>query len=140
MAKPDAFDAVPPATRPIVEAARRAVRAVAPRKAEEVACQSQRPRSPSMMWKLVRYTLEGETVVTIGTFTRHSSIFFARGTELDDERGLLEGEGKVLRYITLRTPSDAVASGVKELVRRAFALEALPRRAPAPRRKAAKKR
>lgn len=140
MAKLDPFDAVPPATRPIVEAARRVVRAVAPRDAEEIACQGQCPRSPSMMWKLVRYAVGGETVVTIGTFTKHSSIFFARGAELDDERGVLEGEGKVLRYITLRTPADADGSGVKALVRRAFALEARPRRVAKARRKAAKKR
>jgi hypothetical protein len=79
------------------------------------------------MWKLVRYVVDGETVVTIGTFTRHSSIFFARGTELEDEDGVLEGGGKVLRYITLRTPADAKRREVKDLIRKAFALVATRR-------------
>src|SRR5579872_4823590 len=100
------FDGVPSAVRPLVEAARRSVRAVAP-EAHEVACQSPRPRSPSMMWKLVRYVVDSNVVVTIGTYTKHSSMFFARGAELDDPRGVLEGTGKKLRYITLRSPSDA---------------------------------
>lgn len=74
-----------------------------------------------MMWKLVRYVVGGKAVVTIGTFTKHASIFFARGSELAD-RGLLEGGGRRLRYITLRTPADARRAEVKAIVRRAFAL------------------
>jgi hypothetical protein len=57
----------------------------------------------------------------------HSSIFFARGTELEDEGGVLEGGGKVLRYITLRTPADAKRREVKDFVRKAFALVPKPR-------------
>jgi hypothetical protein len=75
-----------------------------------------------MMWKLVRYVVHGQVVVTLGTFTKHSSMFFARGSELDDGRGLLEGTGKNLRYITLRAPADAKQAAVKEVLRRAFAL------------------
>jgi hypothetical protein len=75
-----------------------------------------------MMWKLVRYVVGGKVVVTIGTFTKHASIFFAHGSELADARGLLEGGGKSLRYITLRTPADAKRADVKAIVRRAFAL------------------
>lgn len=110
-----------PAVGPIVEAARRTVRAVAPH-AEEVACRGEKPRSPSMMWKLARYLVDGEMVVTIGTFTKHSSLFFARGAELDDGAGLLEGAGKKLRYITLRTPADARRAAVVKILREAFAL------------------
>jgi hypothetical protein len=112
---------VPAAVSPIVEAARRAVRSVR-RGAEEVACQSQKPRSPRMMWKLVRYVVDGEVVVTIGTFTKHVSMFFARGNEIRDESGVLEGTGKKLRYITLRTPADAKRGSVKAALERAFAL------------------
>jgi len=114
---------IPPGVRPIVEAASKAVRATAPG-AEEVPCQSQKPRSPSMMWKLVRYAVDGEVVVTLGTFTKHASMFFARGSEIEDEQGLLDGTGKSLRYITLRTPNDAKGAAVKEILRKAFALVA----------------
>ena len=114
---------IPSGVRPIVEAARKVVRVVAP-DAEEVPCQTRRPRSPSMMWKLVRYVVSGEVVVTIGTFTKHASMFFARGSELEDPQGVLEGTGKSLRYITLRAPSDAKGAAVKEILRKAFALTA----------------
>ena len=50
-----------------------------------------------MMWKLVRYLVDGGVVVTVGTYTRHASMFFARGTELEGAPDLLEGTGKKLR-------------------------------------------
>jgi len=112
---------IPPRVRLIVQAARRTVKAVAP-KADEISYQSQPPRSSSYMWKLVRYAVEGENVVGIGTFPRHSTLFFYRGRELDDGSGLLEGSGKDSRFITLRTPADAERTAVKRMVRKAFKL------------------
>ena len=123
VASSDPLANVPAGVRPILEAARRTVRKVA-RGAEEIPCQSQKPRSPSMMWKLVRYAVDGEVVVTLGTFTRHASMFFAHGSELEDAQGLLQGTGKALRYITLRTPDDAQGAAVEEIVRAAFARKA----------------
>ena len=116
---------IPHAVRPIVDAAHKAVRAVAP-KAEEITCQSRKPRSPSMMWKLARYAVHGEVVVTLGTFTKHAAMFFARGSEIEDEQCLLEGTGKSLRYITLRAPSDAKRPAVKAILRKAFAIASRP--------------
>jgi hypothetical protein len=119
---------VPVDTKRIVERARKTLRALAPQ-AEELACQSRKPRSPSMMWKLFRYVAHGEVVVTIGTFTRHASMFFARGRELGDPQGILQGTGKDLRYITLREPKNASDAAVAEIVREAFALvDRSPRR------------
>jgi hypothetical protein len=74
------------------------------------------------MWKLVRYAVDGENVVGIGTFPRHSALFFYRGRELDDGSGLLEGSGKDSRFITLRVPADAERPAVKQLLRKAFKL------------------
>ena len=74
------------------------------------------------MWKLVRYVVDGEVVATIGTFTKHASVFFAHGSELRDADGLLQGTGKNLRYITLRSPADAKRAAVKAALRKAFAL------------------
>lgn len=117
------LEKIPSGVRPIVEAASKTVRAVAP-DAEEIPCQAKKPRAPSMMWKLTRYAVDGEVVVTLGTFTKHASMFFARGSEIEDEQGLLEGTGKSLRYVTLRTPSDAKGAALKEILREAFALVA----------------
>jgi hypothetical protein len=112
---------IPSAVRPIVQAARRTVRTVAP-KADEISYQSRPPRSSTYMWKLVRYAVDGENVVGIGTFPRHSTLFFYRGRELDDGSGLLEGSGKDSRFITLRVPADAERPAVKQLLRKAFKL------------------
>jgi hypothetical protein len=46
------------------------------------------------MWKLVHYRLAGAYVVGIGTFPKHSSLFFYRGRELRDSCGLLRGGGR----------------------------------------------
>ena len=97
------------------------VRAIAP-KAEEIAYRGVPPRSPTYMWKLVRYAVDGANVVGIGTFPKHSTLFFYRGRELDDGEGLLQGSGKDSRFITLREPADAERPAVKRLVRQAFKL------------------
>lgn len=74
------------------------------------------------MWKLARYAVGGENVVGIGTFTKHSSLFFYQGRDLDDGTGLLQGGGKEMRFITLNTPADAERSDVRRMVRNAFKL------------------
>jgi len=117
----DHIKKVPPAVRPIVQAARRTVKAVAP-SADEISYRSQPPRSSTYMWKIVRYAVDGANVVGIGTFPKHSTLFFYRGRELDDGSGLLEGSGKDSRFITLRAPADAERPAVKRLVRKAFKL------------------
>jgi hypothetical protein len=112
---------VPPAVRPTLQAARRTVKAIAP-KAAEIAYQGGAPRSNTFMWKIARYAVDGTNVVGIGTYPRHSNLFFYRGRELDDGRGLLEGGGQEMRFITLRSPADAERMVVKRLVRKAFKL------------------
>jgi len=110
---------VPAVVRPTVRAARRTLRSIAPR-ANEVAYQSRPPRSKSAMWKLLRYIFADEPVVAIGTFPTYATLFFYRGRELEDTTGLLEGGGKDLRFLRLRTPADAARADVKRLVRKAF--------------------
>ena len=114
---------VPPATRPTVEAVIRLVNEIAPN-AEEVTYRNQRPpvAGSRMMWKIVRYAVDGENVVGVGTFTDHASLFFYRGRELDEGRGLLEGSDKDTRFMTLRSLADAEQPVVKQLLRKAFKL------------------
>jgi hypothetical protein len=112
---------VPPRVRPTVKAAIKTVKEAAPN-ADEITYRSSPPRSSSAMWKLVRYAVDGENVVGVGTFTNHSTLFFYRGRELDDGSGLLQGSGKDSRFVTLRGPADAEKPAVKQLVRKAFRL------------------
>ena len=116
---------IPPVTRPTVQAAIKTVKAAAPM-AEEIAYRSSPPRSKTMMWKIVRYAVDGSNVVGVGTFSNHSAMFFYRGRELDDGSGLLQGSGKDSRFITLRAPADAERPAVKRLVRKAFQLAEKP--------------
>jgi hypothetical protein len=113
---------IPTAVRPTVQAARRTVKSVAP-KATEVAYLSEPPRSKSAMWKIVRYLVDDEPVVGIGTFPTYVTLFFYRGRELDDASELLEGSGKDSRFTKLRSPDDAARPAVRRLIRQAFALE-----------------
>ncbi len=106
-----------------VEAARRLVSSIAPR-AEEVPYQMAQPRSSRAMWKLYRYRVGAANVVGIGTFPDHSTLYFYRGKELDDGSGLLQGGGKEMRSITLRSPADAGRTEVRAIVRKAFRLTA----------------
>ena len=115
----DPLRSIPPTMKPTIEATRRVVMAAA-KNASEIAYRSQPPRSTSAMWKLFRYTVDGEKVVGIGTFDHHSTLFFYRGRELDDGSGLLEGRGKDARFIALRTAVDAERPEVKRLLRKAF--------------------
>jgi hypothetical protein len=117
----DQLGKIPAAVRPTVKAAIKLVKQVAP-KAEEIPYRSQAPRSKSMMWKLVRYSVDGDKVLGIGTFTNHSALFFYRGRELEDATGLLQGSGKDSRFVTLRSPADVERPAVKRLVRAAFKL------------------
>jgi hypothetical protein len=116
----DQVKKIPRATRPIVEAAIEIVKEAAP-KADEVTYRMKQPRAGSrMMWKIVRYAVDGENVIGVGTFSEHATLFFYRGRDLNDASGLLQGSGKESQYITLRSASDAEQPAVKKLVRQAF--------------------
>ena len=118
---PDQIKRVSPSLRATVQAARRTVKAVAPR-ATEIAYQSKPPRSRSAMWKIARYAIGDEYVVGIGVFPEYAVLYFLRGRELDNDSGLLEGSGAKMRSVRLRTRADAERPAVKRLVRKAFAL------------------
>jgi len=115
----------PAGVRPTLLAARKTVKAIAP-KADEIGYRGGQPRSSGYMWKIARYAVDGGNVVGIGTFPTHSTLFFYRGRELDDGSGLLQGGGKDMRFITLRAPDDLERQAVKRMVRKAFRLGGAP--------------
>src|ERR1051326_8268661 len=121
---------LPEKTAPIVRAAIKSVRDASP-EATEISYKMARPRSKSMMWKLVRYAVDGDNVVGIGTFSEHAAMFFYRGRELSTATGeptsaggkvLLQGSGRATRFVTLRTAADASSAPLKRLLRQAFRL------------------
>ncbi|TMD15464.1 MAG: DUF1801 domain-containing protein [Chloroflexi bacterium] len=112
---------IPAKVRPTFQAARATVRAAAPA-AREIVCAGGPPRSKTYMWKIVRYAVGGANVAGIGVFPTYATLFFYRGRELDDGSGLLEGGGKEMRFIRLRTPADVERPAVKRLLRKGFQL------------------
>jgi uncharacterized protein YdhG (YjbR/CyaY superfamily) len=121
---------MPAPLRVIAAAARRAVRAAAP-KASEHPYQSNPPRSRSALWKIARYSLGDADVAGIGASSSHVLLYLHRGAELDDGSGLLEGGGKTMRSIRLNAPRDASRPEVKTMLRKAFELAAKPKLDPA---------
>jgi hypothetical protein len=100
------------------------VKSIAP-KATEIAYNTKRSpgaKSPSM-YKISRYVIDDVQVAGIGAFPNYAALFFARGTELNNESGLLEGSGQS-RFVRLRTPADAARPALKRIVKEAFKLGA----------------
>lgn len=55
----------------------------------------------------------------IAPLTNHVNIGFMYGADLDDPAGIMEGTGKALRHIKIKTMGDVSNSAVKELIERA---------------------
>lgn len=64
-----------------------------------------------------------DLVVLVGAFSKHVGVEFWRGSTLPDPDGLLEGTGKNLRHVKLRTLDEAGAPALGRLIRRAVAID-----------------
>lgn len=57
----------------------------------------------------------------VNAFTAHVNVGFFRGAELADPQRLLEGSGKFMRHVKLRTEPDARAAALRNLIDAAYA-------------------
>ena len=64
-----------------------------------------------------------DLVCAVGAFTQHVGVQFWRGSTIPDPGHLLEGTGKNLRHVKLRTLGEADSPRLAGLVRRAVALD-----------------
>jgi hypothetical protein len=64
-----------------------------------------------------------DMVCLVGAFTKHVGIQFWRGSILPDPDHLLEGTGKNLRHVKLRTLEEASTPQLARLIRAAIALD-----------------
>ena len=62
-----------------------------------------------------------ESFISIAGYPKWVTLFFLDGASLDDPQGLLEGGGKQVRGIRLRTPADMDAPAVRALIEQAIA-------------------
>jgi hypothetical protein len=62
-----------------------------------------------------------ESFVSIAGYPKWVTLFFLDGAGLDDPEGLLEGDGKQVRGIRLKTPADLDTPAVRALIEQAIA-------------------
>jgi len=60
-----------------------------------------------------------DAVLSVALYPRWVTLFFLDGKRLADPAGLLKGDGKIVRRITLAGPTDLDRAAVKALVRQA---------------------
>ena len=60
-----------------------------------------------------------DAVLAVALYPRWVTLFFLDGKRLADPAGLLEGDGKIVRRITLNGPADLDRAAVKALIRQA---------------------
>jgi hypothetical protein len=94
----------------VAEAAHRVVKKVAPQLRTEI------------RWGLP-WWVGKDLVLVIDAFTHHVGVEFWRGSSLRDPQGLLEGTGKNLRHVKLKTLAEARAPAFESLVREAVRLD-----------------
>jgi hypothetical protein len=97
-----------PALRPVVDAIRPLVKRVLPHFAEYV--------DRSGVIRYGRTTAARDCLVYLTGHRDHVNLGFFHGADLPDPTGILEGTGKQIRHITLRTVADARRPAVRAVL------------------------
>jgi hypothetical protein len=56
----------------------------------------------------------------VDAFTAHVNVGFFRGSELDDPKGLLQGDGRFMRHVKLRPGGPVDDEALRSLIRTAY--------------------
>jgi hypothetical protein len=104
------YAALGPPQREIAAAVRKILHASAPKLEERI------------LWGMPWYLGKDKVFVVMATGQR-INLGFWRGVDLEDPKGLLEGTGKGMRHVKLRTVKEARAPAVKALIRSALFLD-----------------
>jgi len=73
-----------------------------------------------------------DSFISIAGYPKWVTLFFLEGADLHDPEGLLEGDGKQIRSVRLKTPADLDAPAVAALIAQAIAPRAQALAAAAP--------
>src|SRR6476660_3240193 len=60
-----------------------------------------------------------DNICLVVVYRDHVNLMFPRGVDLKDPRGLLEGDGKAMRHVKMRSTSDADRPDVRRLIAQA---------------------
>ena len=69
-------------------------------------------------WKVARYA-DGEELAAIGPLKNYVNLFFAQGAHLPNPDGLLEGTGKDIRHLKVKTLDSIPVAAIKKLLKEA---------------------
>jgi len=71
-------------------------------------------------WGVIDYQLGGSRdFISIGPQKKYVNLYFMRGIELPDPAGLLEGSGKNMRHVKIRSSKDLENKQLHKLILRA---------------------
>lgn len=101
----DLFAGSPKGVLKIGLALRELVREVLPEAEERV----------HLAWKIALYNDPNE-VCGIQLVAKHCNLYFSKGAMLDDPEGLLEGTGKSIRHVKVRSTDDMPVEHLKSLI------------------------
>lgn len=57
-----------------------------------------------------------DTICMIGAYSSHVNLGFNKGTELEDPHRLLQGTGKKIRHVKIKTEADLSHPGIRDLL------------------------
>jgi len=57
-----------------------------------------------------------DNICLLVVYHDHVNLLFPRGVDLKDPKGLLEGSGKAMRHVKLRTAEDIDTPGIRQLI------------------------
>ncbi len=74
-------------------------------------------------WGVIDFQLNGKRdFISIGPQKKYVNLYFMRGTQLPDPSQILEGSGKSMRHVKIRTESDLKNKALHALILKAATL------------------
>lgn len=77
-------------------------------------------------WKVIRYSLDGTMAgqfIAIGPQKKYVNLYFMNGTELEDPKTLLTGEGKKMRHVSITEAKQLKSAALKALIKASAKLQ-----------------
>lgn len=77
-------------------------------------------------WRVARFSLNGTMAgqfIAIGPHKKHVNLYFMNGTELDDPKGLLDGDGKKMRHVSITEAKQLKSAALKALIKASAELQ-----------------
>ncbi|MBS1788024.1 MAG: DUF1801 domain-containing protein [Acidobacteria bacterium] len=77
-------------------------------------------------WRVARFSLDGTMAgqfIAIGPHKKHVNLYFMNGTELDDPKELMDGNGKKMRHVSITEAKQLKSAALKALIKASAKLQ-----------------